>query len=770
MDAGVREGKYYQFGAFVLDPTRRVLSLDGAPVALSSTPFETLLYLVEHPGRVVSKDELLDAVWPKRVVDEANVSQTVFTLRKTLAAAGGTLTYIATAPGQGYRFVQPVEVHGHNVAFAGATPLKAAVESADRESPNGESSTRPGRRLPPGLAVAACVLIVLVAGAAVWRLRHPPSASGQRVVVLADFQNLTADPMFNRAVSKAVEIDLDQSPFVTALPPARVADTLDLMAKPKDTPLTTDVASEICTRNAGSAVVDGAIAPIGSDYLVALTVTNCAGDQVIDAEKAQVSGREAVVPALDGLVTRMRGKLGEPQGSIDRFSVPLEREKTASLEALEAYSQADWLELHGSPTEAIPLYQRAIGLDPNFAMAYAGLAAVLYNSHDFQRAADTLAKAYALRDTVGERQRYNIEAHYAEGAQNDTLGAIRAYRAWAQAYPFDNKPWSNLANAENWLGDYQAALEPARRGLALSPQREPSYTVLARDLMHLNRFDEAAAVCAEAVAKGVAGQDIHGLLAELAAARGDQAGIDAQLAWARGKPAERTLLLYAARYAARLGQIGRSEPMYDRLSQISKDQGLVDYTLPFRARELEDLGRPDLARAALARVSPDSNDTDYVFDLAEFGDAHRAEAMLGPNVSDAPQDTLENNIFAPETRAVLALRRGRPLDAVAAMAPTQRYEMRAYDSPYLNGRIDLAAGEATNAAVEFRRIIDNPGIEPTSPLYPLAWLGLARALAAQHDLAGAKKAYEQVFVLWKAADRDLPPLLAAQSEYSRLGR
>jgi DNA-binding winged helix-turn-helix (wHTH) protein len=384
MDAGVREGKFYQFGAFVLDPTRRVLTHDSVPVALSSTPFETLLFLVENPGRVVSKDELLDAVWPRRVVDEANVSQTIFTLRKSLAAVGGDQTYIATAPGQGYRFAQPVEVHAHNVAFAGATPLDPPAPSP------AISPRRPAPGLSLSLMIAGGVLVLLIAGGvAVWRLRQAPADPGHSLVVLTEFQNLTADPMFNRAVSKAVEIDLDQSPFVTALLPTQVADTLGLMAKPKDTPVTLDVASEICTRNGGQAVIDGAIAPMGSDYLVALAATNCAGDQVLDAEKAQVTSREAVVPALDGLVNHMRSKLGESQGSIDRFSVPLAREKTASLEALEAYSQAAWLVQHGQTQEAIPLYQQAIGLDPNFAVAYAGLAATFYNNHDFQRAADT---------------------------------------------------------------------------------------------------------------------------------------------------------------------------------------------------------------------------------------------------------------------------------------------------------------------------------------------------------------------------------------------
>jgi tetratricopeptide (TPR) repeat protein len=306
--------------------------------------------------------------------------------------------------------------------------------------------------------------------------------------------------------------------------------------------------------------------------------------------------------------------------------------------------------------------------------------------------------------------------------------------------------------------------------VALTPQTEGSFTVLARDLLRLNQVDPAAAVCAQAMAKGLAGQDIHQVLLEIAAARNDQAGVDAQLAWAKDKPAERVMLLYAARYAEKLGQLRRGEALYAQDSQLFKDQGVRDFTLPFRARELADLGREDLARPVLDQIGEDSyNDTDYVFDEAELGDAHRAETLLGPDVSDAPQDTLENFIFAPEIRAVLALRRGKPLDAVADMAPTQRFEMRAFDSPYLNGRVDLAAGEAPNAAAEFRKVIDNPGIEPTSPLYPLAQLGLARALTAEHDVAGAKKAYQQLFAEWKSADPDLPPLIAARAEYAKLG-
>jgi DNA-binding winged helix-turn-helix (wHTH) protein len=767
MDASVRDGKYYAFESFVLDPTRRLLTREGAVVALSPTLFDTLLYLVEHPGRVVSKDELMDAIWPRKIVEDANISQTIFTLRRALAAAGSAEPFIVTQPGQGYRFAQAVRV---------VTPTTGAATTPE---PAGPEPSRPagmarwlGSR-PRRMAAIMALVVVAGIGAAVWFWlgRTPLAAPTQKVVVLAEFQNLSSEPLFDKTFTEATRIDLFQSPFVTVLPEQKVQDTLTLMTRSKDERLTAAVAQEVCARNNGAATINGNIAQVGGKYLLTLTASDCADGDVIAAEKAEVGGRDALLPALDGLVGRLRRKLGESAASVRSFSVPLLRARTASLEALKAYSEAQYDFSHGNPGQATALFQRATELDPDFAMAYVGLSAIANNLHDFSLSNSNAEKAYALRYTVGERERYHIIARHNENVTNDINEAIRNYKAWAASYPQDNIPWSDLSNSENWIGHYAEAIEPGRRGLALAPQNEASYVVLARAYMHAARIDAAAAVCAQAVARGLAGEDIHGLLTEIAAARGDDAGVERELAAARGKPAERAVLIFAARYAYREGRIRRGDDLYERASALSKDQGLVDYTLPYRARELVDLGLKDRAVSLLGQIpASQDDDSDTAFAMAEIGDEARADALLRRSLRRSPQDTLNNAIFAPEMRAVAALRHGRPDAAITALAPALPYEMRAFDTPFLRGRAYLAAHDGARAAVEFHKVLDHPDIEPTSPLYPLAQLGLARAEALQHDAPASRKGYERFFAEWKNADPDLPLLRNAKAEYARLPR
>jgi DNA-binding winged helix-turn-helix (wHTH) protein/Flp pilus assembly protein TadD len=767
MDASVRDGKYYAFESFILDPTRRVLTREGAVVALSPTLFDTLLYLVEHPGRVVSKDELMDAIWPRKIVEDANISQTIFTLRRALAAAGSAEPFIATQPGQGYRFSQAVRIVAPT-AGATTTPEPAGPEPSRPAGMERWLGAHPRRA---ATIVAAVALVGISAAAWFWLGRTPPAAPTQKVVVLAEFQNLSSEPLFDKTFTEATRIDLFQSPFVAVLPEQKVQDTLTLMTRSKDERLTPAVAQEVCARNNGAATINGNIAQVGAKYLLTLTASDCVDGNVIAAEKAEVGGRDALLPALDGLVGRLRRKLGESAASVRSFSVPLLRARTASLEALKAYSEAQYDFSHGNPGQATALFQRATELDPDFAMAYVGLSAIYNNIHDFDLSNSDAEKAYALRYTVGERERYHIVARHDENVTKDISETIRNYKAWAASYPQDNIPWSDLSNSENWIGHYAEAIEPGRRGLALAPQNEASYVVLARAYMHAGRIDAAAAVCAQAVARGIAGEDIHGLLTEIAAARGDDAGVERELAAARGKPAERAVLIFAARYAYREGRIRRGDDLYERASALSKDQGLVDYTLPYRARELVDLGLKDRAVSLLGQIpASQDDDSDTAFAMAEIGEEARADALLRRSLRQSPQDTLNNAIFASEIRAVAALRHGRPDAAIAALAPALPYEMRAFDTPFLRGRAYLAAHDGARAAIEFHKVLDHPDIEPTSPLYPLAQLGLARAEALEHDAPASRKDYERFFTEWKNADPDMPLLRDARAEYARLPR
>jgi tetratricopeptide (TPR) repeat protein len=555
---------------------------------------------------------------------------------------------------------------------------------------------------------------------------------------------------------------------LTVLPEQRVEDTLALMTRPRDARLTPDLADEVCARNNGQAVVSGSVAAMGSKYLLTLTATDCAGDRTLAAEKVQVDAREALVPALDGLTGRMRGKLGESSPSVARFDVPLAQERTVSLEALKAYSEAKYLYNHGKRPESIPLFQHAIELDPDFAEAYADLSTVYKTQHEDSLGIAAISKAYALRDKVSERDRFYIVARYHDSVTKDVLEAIRNYQAWTETYPLDPRPWGNLASIESRLGRYAQAIDDAKRGLELGRDLEPSYAILADAYMRDGQLDKAQAVCNQAIAAGLGGEDTHDHLLEIAYAKGDRAMVQSQIDWAKGKPAERYMTLMAAEIAYSQGRVQAADALADQASGFGGPLGLRDFYAAGQARYMVEFGRTDRARGFLDESGDGAGSHDYLFTLAEIGDPARVETILKDNLAKGAADTLLNAIYAPQVRAALALRRGKPDEAVAALQPALRYNLPGFEVQYMRGSAYLAAGDGAGAATQFRWILDHQGVYPVSPLYPLARLGLARAYRLERDLADSRRAYQGFLAAWKDADPDVPILKAAKAEYARL--
>ncbi len=739
----------FAFGPFVLDGARRVLMRDGAAVALRPTVFDTLLYLVEHPGRVVTKEELFDAVWPGKVVEESNISQTIFMLRHALGQTHG----IMTAPGQGYRFTQ--EVKRKRLSL-----LARARSLAVR---------RPSRAgvFQFGVGFGA-VLLAVGGGFTVFRPWETPRSEASGLVVVADFQNSTGNPVFDKTLAAATGIDLRQSPHLTVLSPAKIADTLALMARPKDSPLTPATAQEVCARNNGQEAIEGAVAQIGGQYLLTLTATACGDGKVIAADKATVDKPAALLPALDAMADRMRQSLGETGASVQAFNVPLLGRKTASLDALKAYSEASYLNDHGRRIESISLYQRAIELDPNFAMAYADLATAYDALHEQVSAVDLITKAYALRDRAGQYDQLAIATRYQIQVNQDDVAAIRALKAWSAIYPDDPGPRMTLASEEDWIGRVPDAIADGRRALKLAPDKERAYEILIRAYMLANQLDEAKGICEQAVARRVDGERTHKRLFEIAVGQSDSVGMQRQLNWFKGKPAERAALIDAAQAAVSDGRVRQAGALLAQALDVGKDAGLSDYVSAPYARLLSDLGLIDEARRYLARVPKGSDPDDYRVALAQVGEAAKAEALLRARLAKSPSDTLLNGKTAPEMRAVLALRNGRPGEAIEDLKPAASFEMIDFSIPYIRGQAYLAADDGAHAAAEFQRILDHRGVEPLSVHYPLARLGLARALRLEGNLPASRQAYAQFLTGWKNADSDIPVLRQAKAEYAQL--
>ena len=440
----------YEFGPFRLDPAKRILLRDNHPVPLQMKAFETLLVLVRHSEQVVLKDDLMKAVWPNTFVEESNLAQNIFVLRKTLGQVSGNERYIVTIPGRGYRFVANVRTisdQGESLVVESHSRTRLVIDekSLSKVSPPPIKATATTHRPLLDVVLGVAIVSLVITAGGYFYLRHRPKLTDRDTVVLADFANTTGDPVFDGTLRQGLSAQLEQSPFLNLLSDQSIAQTLGLMAQPKDARLTHELAREVCQRTASAASLDGSIVQIGSQYLLVLQAVNCTDGEILASAEAQARNKDGVLTAMGKVASEMRRKLGESLSTVQKYDVPPEEVTTSSLEALKAYSLGSrtMISKNDYPA-AIPLFQQAISLDPKFAMAYLRLGINFYNLEESDRAAENLQKAYDLREKLSEREKLYIAASHDAMAKGDMEAARKSYELWAQLYPRDQFAVGNL--------------------------------------------------------------------------------------------------------------------------------------------------------------------------------------------------------------------------------------------------------------------------------------------------------------------------------------
>jgi eukaryotic-like serine/threonine-protein kinase len=768
---------FYEFGPFRVDPARRVLLRDGRLVALQPKAFEILMFLVCNPGRLITKEELLSTIWPELVVEESNLSQNIFVLRKALGDGEAGHRYIVTLPRRGYQFVEPVSSRQNDGAA-----VEASLQTLPPEviGPSGSADGRHVRgRIPRSRVVAAIVgaaialVVIALAGSGYFR-RSSPVQERSRILLTA-LTNLTNDPAMNTVPTEVLEIGLSQSPFLSLIPQQQIGKTLQLMERPANAQLSAELAQEICLRNQGKAVLSGTIAAFGSRYLVTLDATDCSSGERIVQSKAEAARKQDVPHALDSLTASMRTNLGESLASVRQFDVPIEQATTRSFEALKAYSVGEQARLKGDNATAVPLFKQAVALDPSFALAYAELAAAYVGLRHPELARPNYQRAFELKDGASENERLWISAEYFKLVGNLTESA-NSYRTLAKLYPRDGRPFESLADMYTRMARYTDAVDAAKEGLRLNPDDSRAYIILARAYKRSSRFIEANAIGKQAETKGLDGWSMHCLLYEVAFALDDTGKMSEQVAKEAGKPSEDWMTLYEAWGAAAAGKLRESRVQFERAIALTETSGEQDYaatTSQFYTEYMQMLGQFGLrqeARQLIAKAPGlDTNeDAPYVLALAgEFEHAAAVDRELGMRY---PGSTLINSITRPKAEAAIALGQSRPQDAIGALQPALSAKLQTFDVPYLLGQAYLEVKAPAQAAAEFGDILNNRGVDAISPLYAFAYLGLARALQMQGSFQKSRAAYEQLFAYWKNADPDNPVLARARQEYSALGK
>ncbi len=630
-------------------------------------------------------------------------------------------------------------------------------------------------------------ILVLVAGL-VFAFFHRHSVRASKLtendtIVLADFSNSTGDGVFDGSLKQGLSIALSQSPFLNVLSDRKVRATLKLMTQPADAPLTAELAQEVCQRTASRAYVSGAIAALGSEYVIGLKAENCQNGDILAQEQVTAKAKEDVIPALGKAASRMRGALGESISSVQKLDVPLREATTSSLDALKEYTLGGQAEHVEGPSAAIQHYKRAIALDPSFARAYASLSGKYFDAGESALAAKYATKAYEWRNRGTDLEQVQIESSYYAFTTGDLEKAAAAYERWTRVKPRSPSPHSSLAYVYAQLGQNDKTLAEALEAMRLGPDGG-QYVNLISAYIALGRLNEAKATAVEAQNQKLYLPINHNNEYLIAFLERDQAGMDRQTAWAVGKPELGAIMLYAAACTnTYFGQMNESRESIKQASTSAASEDLKEAAASYRADGAIHeavYGSVREAERALRTIPLTTSGQDVqaaaAMAYAFAGNQLRAQALADSLARQYPENTIVQFNYLPVIRGQIALNAMNPTRALELLKPARRYELgqpaqvislNVYPA-FVRGQAYLAAHDGPSALAEFQKILDNPGMSLNEPIAALAHLGRARAAVLNGDQAAARSFYEDFMRLWKDADPEIPILKQAKAEYARL--
>jgi eukaryotic-like serine/threonine-protein kinase len=697
-----------------------------------------------------------------------------------------------------------------NLRYQSAAEMRTDLQRLKRDTETGylpaagsgsvralqESGKHPPKRNLWKIAVASVVAsVAVIAGGLYYRSHKPKPLTDKDTIVLADFANTTGDAVFDDTLKTALSVSLNQSPFLNVLPENKVAATLKLMSRPAGTKLTPEVTRELCQRAGSKAYLAGSIASLGSQYVLGLKAVNCQSGDPLAEQQVTAASKEKVLDALGEAASKLRTELGESLATVQKLDVPLEQATTSSLEALKAFSLGLKANNEKGPSAALPYDQRAIELDPNFAVGYLEVGSDYFSLGELGRGNDYYTKAFQLREHASEREKLAIAASYYANATGELDKAAETYEEEIENYPRQSGAHLGLGNVYTGQGQYEKSAESFRQSLRLAPDNFAPYAGLGNALISLQRFDETRLVIHEAQARKLDSFYLRNALYALAFLGSDSGAMAEQQQWFVGRPEENLGLGLASDTEAYGGHLGKARELTKRavdsaIRADSKENGAIWQENAALAQAA--YGNPAEARQAAAealKLAPTSQgvEVEAALAFAMAGDTARAESLAQDLGKRFPLDTQMQSLWLPAIQAQLALDKKNPAAALTALQAASPIELgqilfvaniSCLYHVYVRGEAYLAAGQGKEAAAEFQKIIDHSGIVWSCWTGALAHLGVARANGLQSrtsqgadaDLARSRAlaAYKDFFTLWKDADPDIPILKQAKAEYAKL--
>ena len=675
-------------------------------------------------------------------------------------------------------------------------PGATILTQRSQADPVGTAAIGRSGRAKLGYVAAAIVFAALIAGGLYWRSRQKPTLTEKDTIVLADFANSTGDAVFDDTLKTALSVSLNQSPFLNVLSENKVASTLQMMSRPVGTKLAPDVARELCQRAGSKAYLAGSIASLGSQYVLGLKAVNCRTGDPLAEEQVTAASKEKVLDALGEVASKLRGELGESLATVQKLDVPLSEATTSSLEALKELSLGNKARDQKGSAAALLYHQRAIELDPNFAMGYRAVGIDYSSLGEPERASQYLTKAFQLREHASERERLAITAVYYSYVTGELDKAAQTYQEMIESYPRDDVAYGNLGIVYASGGQYEKATDVTKQSLRLAPEWSAGYGSLVSYTLALQRLDEARQIIREGQARKADDFLLHNALYAVAFLGADSAVMAEQQQWFAGKPEENFGLALASDTEAYGGHLGKARELTKRavdsaIRADSKETGALWQAIA--AQREAAYGNTTEARqfaAEALKLVPTSQgvEVEAALAFAIAGDTARAESLAQDLGKRFPLDTQVQSLWLPAIQAQLALdnrNSASALTALQAANPSIELGQITFVSnisclypTYVRGEGHLAAGQGSAAAAEFQKILDHSGIVWNCWTGALAHLGVARANALQSKTSQgadadaarvrALAAYKDFLTLWKDADPGIPILKEAKAEYAKL--
>ena len=775
---------FYRFGQFVLDPARRTLSRADSPVSLTSKAFDVLLFLVQNPNRLVTKEELLQAVWGDTVVEEGNLTQYISHLRKALGDDSEDIRLIVTIARKGYQFTARVTVAEAADIAKYATLQVAATETSETDArpvefPAKEKVTKlPSARFRSRKRFAAAALLTVIAAAVwlYWSYRRGVTLSATDTIVLADVKNETSDPVFDDSLDTALRYEMDQTPYLNILGMDKVLGTLAQLNLPPTTKLTPEVARQICGKTNSKLVISQSISDAGNGYHLQMRALDCGSGATLAQEQAEIGKRDELVNELGITAARLRAKLGEPSGSLARFNQPLAKALSPSLEALQAATQGLKLSLAGDAQGGLKLFQRAVELDPNLAVAYGRLGATYLFLGNTELSEAAYTRAYQLRDRLTEKGRLGAEINYYSTVIGDWEKEYSSALRFLEIFPRDVFGHVNLREAFVHLGQPDRAADEAAEVARLRPSAYYFGSAI-QSIRFASRFNEAKSWLAKADALKFDSSLIRRERLIVAFATGDRDNVEKILQQEEQGKYREDFLYEHALIEIQRGRFQSAERLrLQTLGPTPKASNADSWVIPAALEDAE-VGKDAQARryeSKAAASSLDRNDKIALAQaLARSGRTAEASTIADQVSAERPEDTLVQHYFVPTIRAEIKLRQHDPATAIDLLRGTAKYDLAftGFDylyPAYIRGLAYLELGDGQSAAAQFQKLIDNPGFTVRHVTGPLAWLQLGRAQKMMGDEVARRKSYETFLDLWKDADPDIPIYQQAKTEYAKL--